>query len=166
MPFEPSPQNCKPMGALTVSKGAAPGLMAEKVLPPVNKILSAVLAKNDPGRERVAFSPKRMPCGLIKNRSGAGVLLSCKTVSPPLMKDSLPPVTRPMIAVTARVSMAFWLSFRLKMTWLVAGEKLSKLWNKVVPVSPSPKGAFGDDGAGGAIAADGLGDRWRPGRYQ
>nr|AAT41872.1 hypothetical protein [Fremyella diplosiphon Fd33] len=81
------------MGVLIVSKGFVWGAVALKTLPSAKLILLAVLATNEPPTFRVAFAPKKMPLGLIKNK----LALEPAVASLPKISERLLPVTRTKI---------------------------------------------------------------------
>ena len=76
------------MGALIVNKG---GLSTSVALnsPSGNKILLAVLPKNEPPIFNCASSPKIIPAGLIKNKFA----LPLARIKPSIV-ETFPPVTR------------------------------------------------------------------------
>jgi len=59
-------------------------------------ILSAVLPKNEPPISNLAFSPKIIPAGLIRNKFAVPFALSI-----PSILEILPPVTREKILTTS-----------------------------------------------------------------
>ena len=86
----------KPMGILTSNNGGACGLLALNSISPSNNKLSVVLAKNEPPRLSLAFSPKIIPLGLIRNKLAAPLALI-----KPSIDEILLPVTRlKMLAIS------------------------------------------------------------------
>ena len=59
-------RNLNPIGILMVNNGGASGFTALNSKPLLNKTLSAVLAKNEPLTSNLAFSPNKIPFGLIR----------------------------------------------------------------------------------------------------
>ncbi len=76
------------MGIFTVNNDGACGLVALNSKPLLNMRLLAVLAKNEPRTSKLAFCPKTIPLGLMKNR-----LALPKTPSLPKIFEALLPVT-------------------------------------------------------------------------
>ena len=81
-----------PIGALIVSSGCGCVLLALKATSSGNKILSALLPKNEPPISNLALLPKIIPAGLIRKR----LALPLALIKPSIL-EILPPVTREKI---------------------------------------------------------------------
>ena len=115
----------KPIGTSTVSIDSDSGAIALNS-PSGNKILLAVLPKNEPPIFKLAFSPKTIPAGLIKNKLALPLALIAPSIS-----DKEPPVTLENILLI--------LSALLKKASLPVGtEKSWKLWNRLLPLVSPP----------------------------
>ena len=80
--------NPKPMGAVMVNNGGAWGFVVLNFKPFSNRMLWAVVAKNEPPKSKWAFCPKIMPLGFIRKR-----LALPKTPRVPKILEALLPVT-------------------------------------------------------------------------
>ena len=74
---------------LIVSKGVVSGLVALNEVPSAKLMLLAVVPRNEPPIFRLAFGPKIIPLGLMRNRLALPFALRM-----PSMLEIDPPVTR------------------------------------------------------------------------
>ena len=112
----------RPIGADIVSRGPEAISVVLNSTLSLKRMLSAVLATNDPPIFKDAFSPKMMPLGFSRKRLAVAVVWS-----KPSMVERLAPVTRlKMFSISVKL---------LKIADPLVGiENVSKLWKRLFPV--------------------------------